>query len=35
MRIKNYDRQVNEYMAKKVEAEGGEFKKFRTKTRSR
>ena len=35
MRIKNFDKKVNEYNAKKAEVDGSEFKKFRTKTRSK
>ncbi len=38
MRIKNYDRKVNEYLQKKAEEEGSTpevVKKFRTKTRSK
>ena len=35
MRIKNFDKMKNEELKKKAEEEGGEFKKFRTKTRSK
>ena len=35
MRIKNYDKKYNDYQQKKAEEDGVEFKKFRTKTRSR
>lgn len=35
MRIKKFDQMKNEELQKKAEVEGGEYKKFRTKTRSK